>query len=493
MISYRFATIVLASSLSLTAAHADLASGLLAYYDFEETGPAGLANKAPGATDYQGIRVGTLYPDWATGDNATGPGFSGNAAFASSGASGTSDRSAQRVGHALNLDDDRNESVQIPLGTAQLGNSFSVAAWHYLAPGALNASTRYQLFESSGNFDISWGTSNTGFTTPQPAYQYLAYVGEGPAGGFGPTGISTNEWHHVVQSVSSDGTTTTMKLYVDGAFFGSRTVPTASVDFPAVNLGRQRSSEGSDREWDGMTDEVAFWNRALTRSEVFEAYRRGQEGIPLIADLATRGKAFVSVESADTTKGQAYGSDLYNIGDVASISAVATIGRVLTGWTSDFAGNPDSFDLNVTHSVTSVASFADDTADNDGDGLTNYQELAVYFTDPDNADTDEDLINDGNEVNTTHTSPNISQLAAVEYIRANLSTGGVQPGDTVLTRNTIDSSLTFHLSWQTSTGLTGFGALPAGASAAANVGAFRLQLPATADPKRFYRGLVTAP
>ncbi len=43
--------------------------------------------------------------------------------------------------------------------------------------------------------------------------------------------------------------------------------------------------------------------------------------------------------------------------------------------------------------------------DSDGDGLTDYQEVHVYHTDPHNADTDGDGLYDGEEVNTFHTDP----------------------------------------------------------------------------------------
>ncbi len=43
--------------------------------------------------------------------------------------------------------------------------------------------------------------------------------------------------------------------------------------------------------------------------------------------------------------------------------------------------------------------------DSDGDGLTDYQEVHIYHTDPHNPDTDGDGLYDGEEVNTFHTDP----------------------------------------------------------------------------------------
>ncbi len=46
--------------------------------------------------------------------------------------------------------------------------------------------------------------------------------------------------------------------------------------------------------------------------------------------------------------------------------------------------------------------------DDDGDGLSNYDEINIYHTDPNNPDTDNDGLNDGDEVNIHHTNPNNS-------------------------------------------------------------------------------------
>ena len=478
--------VLLGGVLSLQAARADLLNGLVAYYNFEETGTPGLANKAPGASSFNATRVGTLQTDWATGANATGPGFTGNAAFTD--ISGTSDRSQLKVGKALNLDDDRDETVQIPLGTAQLGSSFSISAWHILSPGASNTSNRYHAFESTTNYDVSWGTANTTSTTVQVQYPYLAYLGELPAGGFGPASVTTGEWHHVVHSFSSDGTTTTLTIYFDGVLVGSRTAATSTIDFPALALGRHRSVAG-DRDWDGMMDEVAIWNRALTANDATELYRRGQENIALTTDLATVNKAFISVSPSDPGGGAVYGTDLYTIGQQANIEAMEGLGYVFSGWTGAFAGKPQSYTFTVTASASGVATLNRDLADDDNDGLSNYDELVTYGTVPDDPDTDADGLKDGDEVNSTHTDPVVSQKTAVDYILANLAGGGSNPGDIVLTRNSSTNTVSFLLTPRQSTTLASWTPITpqtSGVSLAASGSALQLGIPGTADTKRFF-------
>ncbi len=276
-------SLILATLVALApGTRAALVTGLVAHYDFEESGSAGLANKAPGATLYNATASGTF----TGGANPSGPGFSGNAAF--NGGDGLSNRSDLLAGNALNLVDARNEFITVPLGTAQLGQNFTLSAWHALTPGGFgqpsgpyNNSNRFQLFEASNNFDVSWGTNSLAVapTTGSPStWTYLAYVNEAPGGGFGPTGVATGIWQHVTQVFSSDGTNTTLSLYLNGSFVGSRT--STAVNFNSLLFGRERNSPDptGDRDWDGMIDEIGIWSRSLSGSEVTELYNLGVNG-----------------------------------------------------------------------------------------------------------------------------------------------------------------------------------------------------------------------
>lgn len=497
--NFKAQLIALGCLLPVSHASAGLLDSLVAYYDFEETGSAGLANKAPGATSFNATRVGSnaAYTDWSITADATGPGFTGKADFTSVAASSVSDRSALRIGNALNLDDARDEFVVVPIGTAQLGSSFSISTWHNLTPGNANNSNRFHVFEASNNFDVSWGTLNSAFTTPQSSYQYLAYAGESPGGGFGPNAVSSNQWHHVAYCVSSDGTTSTLSIYLDGTLFGTRTVATSLVDFINVNFGRARNGT-TDRDWDGLIDEVALWNRSLSANEVKELYLRGNSSIALTTDLATLNKAFVSVVTSNPTAGQAFGTDLYNIGDTAVIQASPASGYLFTGWSSPYATESGVFDLTVTTSEEITAAFGQDLADTDSDGLTNFAELTIHNTSPTLADTDGDLILDGQEINTTSTNPNVSQTPAINWIIANLGGGGgVQSSDIVLTRNTETNTVRLKLGTRESTTLNNdwapVSSATSGVSAAVVSGAVKVTLPGNAEPKRFFQTSGTAP
>ena len=73
-------------------------------------------------------------------------------------------------------------------------------------------------------------------------------------------------------------------------------------------------------------------------------------------------------------------------------------GYLFSKWTGDAtgSGNPLSVLLDTNKTINAI--FGQDTRDPDHDGLTNYQELNVYHTDPNVADTDGDGFSDGYEV-----------------------------------------------------------------------------------------------
>jgi len=268
-----------------TGAQAALTAGLLAYYNFDETGSAGLENQAnPGTFD------ATFSGSTGTGANLSGAGFTGNAAF--NGGDGTSNRPvlSSSLGGVLNLVDVRGNYINTGISSADVGNAFTISLWFALTPGATNNSNRYHLVESGNNYVVSLGTNSVGgtITAPSPTYNYLAYVNESNAAGITAGSITTGDWHHAAMVYASG----TLTLYMDGNLVGSHSNGTATNAFTNLLFGRERNSPdpSGDRDWDGMIDELAIWNRALTASEInnantgFEAdslYQRGQVGLAI--------------------------------------------------------------------------------------------------------------------------------------------------------------------------------------------------------------------
>lgn len=490
MNSFRHSLITLGLLIPTTAL-ADLTNGLIAYYNFEATGATGIANQIDGGSTHNGsYGNGTAFgvtPSIA----GTGAGFAGNAVFEGPVATNTTDRTDLLVGNALNVSKyDASTTAGSgwfnvsTLNAATLGSSFTISAWFFLAPDADNTGTnadvlRDYVFEGSTNFDVSFGTNDTNGSS------YTSWVGQSTSSAAGPLG--TGQWHHVAHVFSTNGANTELRIYIDGVRAGGvLSSPTANMDFTAINFGAARNGT---RVFDGMIDEVAVWNRTLTPNEITEAHQRGQASLALTADLAAAGKAFVSVETSDTIMGQTFGTGLYDLNSSVEIEALPNTGHVFTDWSAPFESQPALFNHTVTASITLTANFAQDSADPDDDGLSNYQELVVYLTNPDLEDTDGDLIHDGDEVLESLTNPTVSQLAAVNWIQANLG-GGTSPGDIVLSRNESNNTLTFKLGAMDSTTLGSWSTVTSatpGVSAAVAGGEIHLQLPGTADTKRFFR------
>ncbi len=486
----RIAWLALVSFVPFSAARADLLSNLVAYYNFEETGDDGLRNLVGEGATHNGIH----------GNGASfgsGSGFAGNGEFPGADATSSTDRSTLLVGKALNIaKDDTGPGAgsgwfTVPtLNAGTLGTDFSVSVWFHLAPDSDNTeggetTLRDFVFESGPggaavNFDVSFGTSDANGSV------FNSFVGANnsnivPGGG----NLATGTWHHVVHTFASNGTTTTLTVYLNGALQGTAGAPTASMDFTFLNFGANRDNH---RIFDGMLDEVAVWDRTLTGVEARELHERGMASLAIDADPASVGKAFIGVRSSDHTMGYAFGTGMYDIGDAVFVDGFANPGHVFAGWSDPFANEGESFSFTATGSIDVVANFQQDTDDDDGDGLTNYEELVLYHTDPGNADTDGDGIDDFSEVRITMTDPLTSQLAVVNYILENLPPGS--PGGTVLARNEADNTLTLLLKPAVSTMLEEWSPLvPAtsGVSAGASGGRFQLQVPASEDPRRFFR------
>ncbi len=59
------------------------------------------------------------------------------------------------------------------------------------------------------------------------------------------------------------------------------TQTSSTIGSPAIHIGDFRSATSSDRDWDGLIDEVAVWNHALSDADALEIYSLGLNGQPV--------------------------------------------------------------------------------------------------------------------------------------------------------------------------------------------------------------------
>jgi len=105
-----------------------------------------------------------------------------------------------------------------------------------------------------------------------------------------------------------------------------------------------------------------------------------------------------------TAHGTVAGAGPYDLNATAVLTPNPSPGYVFSKWTGDATGKANPLSVVMDSDKTITAVFGPDGRDPDGDGLTNYQEIVVYGTNPNVADTDADGVLDGYEVQTGHSA-----------------------------------------------------------------------------------------
>ena len=99
----------------------------------------------------------------------------------------------------------------------------------------------------------------------------------------------------------------------------------------------------------------------------------------------------------DLENGSVTGGGVFSLQGEATLTATPSAGYVFVGWNGDASGNTNPLTVTMDANKSIGATFTIDTRDPDGDGLSNYQELVVLNTNPNNPDSDGDGYNDGQE------------------------------------------------------------------------------------------------
>jgi len=118
----------------------------------------------------------------------------------------------------------------------------------------------------------------------------------------------------------------------------------------------------------------------------------------------TRRPPQMILSTIETSDGTIAGAGYYQPDSMASLTAAANPGYIFNHWTGDASGSSNPLNLTMDRDRSVGAAFDHDVSDRDGDGFTNYDEIVVHASDPNNVhsvpgDTDGDGLADTWEMN----------------------------------------------------------------------------------------------
>jgi uncharacterized repeat protein (TIGR02543 family) len=87
------------------------------------------------------------------------------------------------------------------------------------------------------------------------------------------------------------------------------------------------------------------------------------------------------------TNGSITSTETHKLGATTTVTATPNLGYVFTTWTGASSGTNNPLTLTMDRNKTIGAGFTKDTADTDGDGFSNYDELVIHETDPADANS----------------------------------------------------------------------------------------------------------
>jgi hypothetical protein len=122
--------------------------------------------------------------------------------------------------------------------------------------------------------------------------------------------------------------------------------------------------------------------------------------------------------------GVATGGGTYLLSDEVTLEAMPNPGYVFSGWSDPYTAELNPFTFQPSSDVIITAQFIPDEADDDGDNLSNYNEIVVHLTDPKISDSDDDHIPDGVEVS-AGLDPLTPDIELIAFIKENASSFGM--------------------------------------------------------------------
>ncbi len=193
-----------------------------------------------------------------------------------------------KVSNALSFDG-INDYVEIP-NAASLGpiEELSIEAW--INPAANNNNVAVIVKKSDTTQANGYTLEGSSHITGQGnTFRFVVYNGKCPANagigipaGWCSTGstpsLTAGEWHHLVGTYNGSE----IRLYLNGEIISDATAPVSGGIVLSLNklmIGKDPSNPTApNRFFKGKIDEVAIYNRSLTKEEVYQLYQNSSRG-----------------------------------------------------------------------------------------------------------------------------------------------------------------------------------------------------------------------
>lgn len=159
-----------------------------------------------------------------------------------------------------------SDYIAIPNVAVQGSSDRTISFWvktNFQGSGSMVVSTGTDVNVNGGNFNLRLENQN----------RFIGFMGGNfTAGGYDyyPTGttiLNDNQWHHVLVTFSSGN----LKFYVDGVLENTVAKNISTVG-QANFIGRSNHGGGNEAWFNGLIDDVGFWDRALNSSEVTNVF-----------------------------------------------------------------------------------------------------------------------------------------------------------------------------------------------------------------------------
>ncbi len=190
-------------------------------------------------------------------------------------------------------------------------NTFSIALWFKTTTVAPSFQSIFTKSGVASDFDLQIEGSTLKFYISQSTNLAISYS----------TPIVINTWYHVVISDGGTGANN-LKMYVNGVEVASES-PTGSRATNSNNVQIGKSAVWGGRYFNGVIDEVRFFNRALSAAEIQTDYQNGPSFASQLTAKIPKGTTQViatvtwqgagSVNATITSPSQTYTEDAISV------------------------------------------------------------------------------------------------------------------------------------------------------------------------------------